>query len=393
MCMKKKKKYYTTLVLLVFLIQGALNAMNPVIATFSTKFATVPLTTIMLISTLPSLVCLSTNLLLGFLVSKLKVRATLTLGLAIFILGGIGPYFFPDSITFILVCRIILGLGFGIVYPMGATLVSAIFQGQDRSKMMGYGVTFNNIGAITFSLAATALASSALKNVWLVHLIMAPALVLAFFMEEPEFSAGVKQVSKEKVNGVKEKLSSASWFYIVYIWFANMFWYPLFLFSSTIITKYSFGTATDAGYLVAFTSLAGAIGAAAFGGIYSAIGKKLLTLGSTMLAIGAIILFFVPNMALMYIAGVFYGIGFFWLNSTSYMLLAIVTPKSKLPTAYGYFTAMLNTGGFAAVYAIPFISGIFGKAGNLRFPFLVAAAFYLVSAFYFNFINKSKVIK
>ena len=374
---KHSKVFLIFLTLTTFLMQGGLNGINPQIAAFAAKFPTLPLTTVMLIATLPILACIPATLGFGFVVSKLRIKGTLILGLLIYILGGISAYLFPDNFYLILVSRAIVGLGYGLIFPMGATLVISLFKPSEQPRMMGFGNTFINIGSMAFALGGAALVSIAFNNIWFVHLIMAIPLVLAFFLDESEATAVSESETEVKA---KEKIPGITWFWVIFAGAFMMFFFPVYIFMSSIITSSNMGTTNDASFILSVLAIAAAISAMLFGNVYGALGKKIIPLAMLILAVGSVCIAYAQSMPMMYVAIVLMGFAFAWVFAGLFIIVAEVTPESLIPTANGYLVTATNTFGFLAVYVLAGLSTLFGKSGDLRFSFVLAAGVFIIMA-------------
>lgn len=75
------------------------------------------------------------------------------IGLIIFLIGGVGPQFMP-TIELLILFRLILEAGIGILMPLSQSLIYDYFTGKERTKMMGFNSVFGNLGAIVSMLSA-----------------------------------------------------------------------------------------------------------------------------------------------------------------------------------------------------------------------------------------------
>ncbi|MBP3965043.1 MFS transporter [Paenibacillus lignilyticus] len=106
------------------------------------------------------------SLLIGSLLARwISKKAILSIGLVLFIIGGVGPSFM-HSIEAILVMRAILGLGIGFITPLMNALVAEYFEGEERSKMNGLTVGVNGIGGAFFLLIGGAITALGWRSVF-----------------------------------------------------------------------------------------------------------------------------------------------------------------------------------------------------------------------------------
>jgi MFS transporter, PHS family, inorganic phosphate transporter len=97
-------------------------------------------------------------------------------------IGALASAFAPNY-TFLLVCRIVLGIGIGGDYPVSATIMSEYSGKRDRGKMVGLVFAMQGAGIIFGPLFASALLGSGLSNdhVWRILLAFGAVPGMAVF--------------------------------------------------------------------------------------------------------------------------------------------------------------------------------------------------------------------
>jgi len=97
-------------------------------------------------------------------------------------IGALASAFAPNF-TFLLVCRIILGIGIGGDYPVSATIMSEYSGKQSRGRMVGLVFAMQGAGLIIGPLVASALLGSGLSNdtTWRILLALGAIPGLAVF--------------------------------------------------------------------------------------------------------------------------------------------------------------------------------------------------------------------
>ncbi len=76
------------------------------------------------------------TLVAGHLARFIDKRSLILIGTVIFILGGFAGSFSPTA-EFLVGTRIIEGIGAGLVYPMVPAITAQLFQGRERTQVMG----------------------------------------------------------------------------------------------------------------------------------------------------------------------------------------------------------------------------------------------------------------
>lgn len=155
-------------------------AISPALGLIEDAFPDASGTTIKLILTIPSIMIVPFSFLASYLTKKIQKRTIIMIGLVIYLIGGVGPQF-VSSIEMMLILRMILGIGVGLVMPMSMTLINDHYTGTERTKMMGFQSAFNNLGGIVTITLAGWLAAFNWRvpfNVYLLGLII---FILTFF--------------------------------------------------------------------------------------------------------------------------------------------------------------------------------------------------------------------
>jgi MFS family permease len=168
-----------------YMLQSSLNVMNPIIATISSVFTEIPYTTVALVATLPTLLAIPGGLIADKVVRKFGYRITLIVLYLMFIITGIAPVFLPQSFTFILLCRAVFGVAYGIGLPLCTMAVRKYIENSQHGKVIGYGFMLCNAASIVFSILAGLVATYSWHYAFYIHLLLAVPLVLALFLKKP----------------------------------------------------------------------------------------------------------------------------------------------------------------------------------------------------------------
>jgi PHS family inorganic phosphate transporter-like MFS transporter len=111
-------------------------------------------------------------------------------------IGALASAFAPNY-TFLLICRVILGIGIGGDYPVSATIMSEYSGKQTRGRMVGLVFAMQGAGLIIGPLVASILLGSGISNdyIWRILLALGAIPGLAVFYlrrqihETPRFAA------------------------------------------------------------------------------------------------------------------------------------------------------------------------------------------------------------
>ena len=115
----ESKKTVTIAIMSVFFIAMGIGTITPAIQDIAEAFPHLSFSTILLVSTLPSLFIIPSSILAGMAAgSKVGYRTLLIWGTLLFSLAGAAPIFMSNFTT-ILVARALFGIGLGIIMRSG----------------------------------------------------------------------------------------------------------------------------------------------------------------------------------------------------------------------------------------------------------------------------------
>lgn len=143
------KKLVTIAVMSVFFIAMGIGTITPAIQSIAEAFPEIGFSTILLVSTLPSLFIIPSTYIAGMVVgTKVGYRPLLIAGVLLFSLAGAAPYILTSSFAIILVTRALFGIGLGVIMPLGNALILSLYEGQERANMLGLSGVVMNLGGI-----------------------------------------------------------------------------------------------------------------------------------------------------------------------------------------------------------------------------------------------------
>jgi PHS family inorganic phosphate transporter-like MFS transporter len=139
------------------------------------------------------------------IIGRKKVYVTVAV---IMIFGALGSAFAPDFI-WLVVARLILGLGIGGDYPVSAVLMSEYANRKDRGRLVGLVFSMQALGLIVGPLVALVLLASGLSDnlTWrlLLGLGALPAAAVVYLRSKmPESPRYLAQVQGESTRAAKE---------------------------------------------------------------------------------------------------------------------------------------------------------------------------------------------
>lgn len=364
--------FATIAILSIFFIQMGIGILTPAIQNIAEAFPDVPFTTLMLISTLPSLTMIPASIAAGAMAEKYGYRPINILGSLFFVVGGTLPYL-QDDFTMILVSRGIFGLGLGILFPMGNALILKFYEGQKRANMMGIAGIAANIGGIAMQMGGAFLCAIAWRNTFLMHLIgVLTFFFLIFFLPEPEKAPA-------PAAGGKVKLPAIVWIISLLCCFVQMINCPMLLNMSTIIISSNLGTAASAGIVLSMFTVGGMIGGAIFGKLFQVSGRFILGISLAIVGVGLGVVNYAGSLLLLGAGTTIIGVGLFIFIPGCMMEIGKHAAPAAIAMATGIFMALANIGLFLAPYYMAVLGQVAGNTGT-RFPILVGMILALITA-------------
>ncbi|WP_051355776.1 MFS transporter [Acetobacterium malicum] len=367
--MNQPVKPISTLTILAMAFLGmGVGTITPALNAIFVQFSDLPITTLLLVSTLPSLTVIPATLVAGSVAgSKVGYRTLAIVGITLFILGGVAPYF-ADDFTVILLERAIFGIGLGIMAPLGNALVMGVFEGDKVATMTGLVMLSGNIGGMILQFMGGYFASIGWNYSFLPHALGIISLVLViFFLPEPPKAPVMN--NSQMVN--KEKLPVKLFIIVLAYGLYTLAIYPMLVNMSTLIVDRGLGTTATAGLVLALLTIGGMVAGSIFGKVFKLSGRFIMALGYALATIGLIMVIIANNIAFLSVGVFIEGFAMSTLIPASMMLISMTVKPSQMALGVSFFMAGMNLFGFLSTYWIGLIAGISGDAVTI--PIAVGA--------------------
>lgn len=308
----------------------------------------------------PALVMIVASLAASFLLSKISKKTLLIVGGVLFaVCGSLGVA--VDNIWYILALRIPYGVGIAFVNVTAVAFIAEVYtEDLKRASIMGlYNAVMAAIGA-GMSLSAGFLAVSNWRSAFNTYWSAIPMVILFIL-----FLPSIKPVKSEvkNIDQADEKTSFGRQFWLLIIAFVifNIVYGFQLMFISTYVAENGLGSEALAGTLSAIGTIGSFLFCLVFGQVYSKIGKNVILLYYSVLALGMLAMWLSPMLAVAYIvvflSGGAYGSAF----SYAYAHSPAIVPASKIDSSIGIVTASYALGMFVTPYLVTIITGMLGE--------------------------------
>lgn len=362
-------------ILAIFCTMGEFTILTPSIAAFSHHFADTPTTTIMLANSITGMISVPVSILSGSLLPRVGFRRSAIIGVLIMSLAGASPFLFPDTQDYsvVIASRMAVGVGLGILFPVGNATIIAFFEGERRSRLLGLGVTVQFLFALVYTTVAGFLTEIGWNYSFLTYLVgLVPlAVVVAFMPEARSFALAESSTSSSALYAIR-CTPRAVWGYAL---FALAVWTcvtTVQVITSTVLDERGLAGSAESALVINCCGLGSIVCGLAFPFVLRLFRSRLFGAAATM-AVAGIVPCLLASDTLFYAAGLFLlGFGGSAFFTAAQNAAGNVAPKSCVPFASGLMTAMMSLGPFISPYLFVASMGCIPPMGtNAVFPVLI----------------------
>ncbi len=361
-------------IMVVCFVNMGFTAVSPAMDRISAHFDGLDVTWV---STLPTIFIMVGTVIAGAVLGKrISFRSLAILSSAIALVSGCAPALF-DNYAWLLVCRAVFGLGLGLLKPIANSLIMGCYEGDRRSRYLGFGTLFMNLGGMVFQLLGGALADVSWNLAFWGHGLYAVALVMSLFLREPPAATAAASGT-----GAREKMSRRVFLPAAFAGLFQLLGYVVMVNLSTVFAERGIGTAAVASTALSLYTVAGCVAGFSFGWTFRRTKRVTLALAFLIAAVGGLLIwvdtssYFVPAVGCACI-----GFGLSTLLPALFEWAGSVTPRSTVAGAMATVLAVQYVGAFLCSYWLMACESLFGD--RVYTPFLVQAiVFALVAAFF-----------
>ncbi|KRN28577.1 hypothetical protein IV38_GL000776 [Lactobacillus selangorensis] len=391
-----KKKHSTLLKVgilsISFMLQAA-SAISVAVTGMMASFSNQSATSVQTLVTIPSFSIMLFILFDTWFVKKLGKRNTVFLGLALALIGGVGPAF-VSNFTMIKVLRFIFGAGTGLYTPLAVSLIGDFFSGDEQKNLLGMQSALSTFGSSFATFVAGLLVGINWQSSYLVYLVLAPIFVLFYigYPKHVEKSESAAEATTEKTNANTES-GSKKLPLVVIVGMLMLFVYfnavmALYTNSGLALQQLKVSNQGFLGTALAVSGLLGALIVMSYGPIFKVLKHATPIAVCVVGAIGFIGMAHVPNMIMFTVYAVL-------ISSTSLLIPYVYgTVLDSAPDASKNFAISMamvlnNLGAYFSPYSLSYLGKLFGKT-DAAFSFIICAGIMGVLAIVFIILMASR---
>ncbi len=367
-------------ILALFCCMSEFAILTPSIASFAHHFVGTDITTIMFANSVTGVVSVPVTMIVGGMLHKIGFKPAALIGILVMSLGGAFPFLMPEitDYTYVIVSRIIVGIGLGIMFPVGNATIIAFFEGEKRSRLLGWGITIQFVFNLIYTTVAGYLTEIGWNYSFLAYLIgIVPFLLALIWLPEAKYIVLEKEKDAPRLTaaGPKEKIPSAIWGYAL---FALACWtcvVTVQVVTSTILDVRGLAGPGEAALVINCCGIGTILCGMAFPYLVKLLKGRLFGVCALIAAIG-IVPCLIAQSPVMYACGVFLlGFGGSAFFTAAQNATGNIAPKSRIPFVSGIMTSMMNLGPFIGPYLFAASMAAIPSMGNdAIFPVLIGIA-------------------
>ncbi len=366
-------------ILALFCTMSEFAILTPSIASFSHHFASTDITTIMFANSITGVISVPVSIAVGTILHKIGFKPAAIVGILIMSLGGAFPFLLPNitDYSYVIFSRVLVGFGLGIMFPVGNATIIALYDGEERSRLLGFGITIQFAFNLIYTTAAGFLTEIGWNYSFLAYLIgLVPLVVVLLWMPEAKpFVCEAKERERAlfaNTQGEKQRVPRAIWGYALFALTGWICVVAVQVVTSTVLDERAIAGPGQAALVINCCGVGTIVSGLLFPRLVALFKERLFGV-SALLIVAGIIPCFVASNALVYALGVFVlGFGGSAFFTAAQDATGNIAPTSRIPFVSGVMTSMMNLGPFIAPYVFAASMACMPQMGsNALFPVLI----------------------
>lgn len=372
------------------MLQYTMSIATPALGAISKAMPDVSPELIKQISTLPNLCMIIFAFACGQLTKKFTTKKVLYVAIVFLFVGGIIPAFYGD-IYAILVCRLIFGVGYGLIMPLASAFIIELFIGNERDAMMGFKSATGAAAGVIYQTLSGYLAAVDWRYSFLCYLLIIPIAIL-MVIKLPEVPVKKNVETSLESGAAKPKLQPWTWVMISLNIFLQIAAFSFMTNMAIVISQTKIGTPAHTGLVMStFTGVTFLTGLAYFA-VAKVFKRITLPMAVGLWGVALVVLLNANSLTLFFIAAVIFGMGWGLFNPYYNLMVADSVDKASGNLAISWYYSFAGIGQFLSPIALAWVAKLLGITGpkaqwTLSGPFLLAAFVIMVI---FIIFNKSK---
>ena len=329
-------------------------AVSSALAKISQAFPEVSVSSVQMLTTLPSLIAIAVILLSGVLSSWITKKIIVAISMGLMLIGGLMPLLLHEHFYQLVIASIVFGLGYGGISPLTTALINEHYGPEEQPAMLGFQSAVIGIGGVLFSSLGGKLASICWWYTYFTYILFIPVLILVLMLPKGSVT------QKTQGGGFKELFNGRLLFYICQgVMFGTFF----FVFQTNIallIESRDLGGAQVAGTVLSIQSAFGIISGILGGKILNTLKDMSLPVIFGVAGCGLLVIFLADGMLPIYCSAAFLGFVFSLRMPAGYLKSTSSVPAHCATLAITVYCSSSQIGQFLSPLCINGLSDFFG---------------------------------
>lgn len=390
---KKKDNVVATVlqILSISMMAGMGTMINPIMQKLIDMYPAVPVATVRMLSTICSLLGICVSLPLSALFGKkLKFKPIMMLSAVLTMCGALPLLFDPVPFWSIMLSRVLVGVGFGLVTLRNAC-IRKMFAGDDAKIALWIGLTncIVNIMSSALQPISGLLGDVDIKyTFWLYFIAVVPLILNILFFKEPE--SAIEEVN-EGTKAPRGKINPKIFLFSAIVIFGTLISFPIFTGMATLITSRGIGEAAISGTVTSMYSVGSMIGSLAYPIQNKTFKRMGIALDMFALALGFGLIVLAQNVFVAIVGAFLCGVGFTCFSLSFVKFAGDVSDDSTRTFASTLLTTSISIGSFFSSYwinAANKIGSVFTfLPTDAERTYMVGTILYVVLGIVFTLVN------
>ncbi|QAT43650.1 MFS transporter [Aminipila luticellarii] len=347
-----------TILLIPFVWIYELSVVAPILGKVGEAFPTASTFELQLVVVMPFITSIPFSVISGKLAKKYDKKNLIVLGLFIYGLAGITP-FFCHTMHQILIFRLITGIGVGMVLPLPNSIIAELFTGTQRERMLGATTSVANVANVLDSIAVGFILTLGWKFPFLCFLVcfLIMFVAMAGLPKCPPAAQEISVSGELDSNKGVPKIAYALLAFMAVNW---MFFAFNINNTALFMTSEHIGLPWMIGIAISLPGGISIISGLVFPNFYHKTRHFLVPIAIAIFAAGYIVMFYTHSFATQCVANCLIGFGSGLLPPYILNLTSQKVEPAKRDAAYGIVTAGIHIGFLSSPFVQLFISATTG---------------------------------
>lgn len=336
-------------------------AVSSALAKISQAFPDVSVSSVQMLTALPSLIAIVVILLSGLLSSWITKKRIVAISMGLMLVGGLMPVFLHEHFYQLTLASIIFGLGYGGISPLTTALINEHYGPDEQPAMLGFQSAVIGIGGVLFSSLGGKLASICWWYTYFTYLLFIPVLILVLMLPKGTTSA------QAKGGGFRQLLNGRLLFYVCQGMAFGTFFFVFQTNIALLIESRALGGAEVAGTVLSMQSAFGIISGILGGKILNKLKAMSLPTIFCVAGLALLVIFLAKGMTLIYVAAACLGFVFSLRMPAGYLKATSSVAPECATLAITVYCSSSQIGQFLSPVCINSLSSAFGLGLDEKF--------------------------